>query len=44
VAQFETEVRSDRQMSGIQAVRDANGGKCTWGGRKWRIGYPMNKS
>jgi DNA invertase Pin-like site-specific DNA recombinase len=33
-AQFETEVRSERQRAGIEAVREANGGKCTWGGRK----------
>lgn len=34
VAQFETEVRSDRQRAGIEAAREANGGKCPWGGRK----------
>jgi DNA invertase Pin-like site-specific DNA recombinase len=34
VAQFETEVRSERQRAGIEAVREANGGKCPWGGRK----------
>lgn len=34
VAQFETEVRRERQMAGIEAARQANGGKCPWGGRK----------
>jgi DNA invertase Pin-like site-specific DNA recombinase len=34
VAQFETEVRRERQAAGIAAVRKANGGKCTWGGRE----------
>jgi DNA invertase Pin-like site-specific DNA recombinase len=33
VAQFETEVRSERQRAGIAAAREANGGKCPWGGR-----------
>jgi DNA invertase Pin-like site-specific DNA recombinase len=33
VAQFETEVRKERQMAGIAAVRQANDGKCPWGGR-----------
>jgi DNA invertase Pin-like site-specific DNA recombinase len=32
VAQFETEVRSERQRAGIDAVRKAHGGKCPWGG------------
>jgi DNA invertase Pin-like site-specific DNA recombinase len=34
VAQFETEVRRERQLNGIAAARAANGGKCPWGGRK----------
>jgi DNA invertase Pin-like site-specific DNA recombinase len=34
VAQFETEVRRERQLAGIDAVREANGGKCPWGGRE----------
>ena len=34
VAQFETEVRRERQLAGIAAARAANGGKCPWGGRK----------
>lgn len=34
VAQFETEVRSERQRAGIDAVRAKNDGRCTWGGRK----------
>jgi DNA invertase Pin-like site-specific DNA recombinase len=34
VAQFETEVRSERQLAGIEAARAENGGKCPWGGRE----------
>jgi DNA invertase Pin-like site-specific DNA recombinase len=34
VAVYELEVKSERQLEGIEAVRKANGGKCTWGGRK----------
>jgi DNA invertase Pin-like site-specific DNA recombinase len=34
VAQFETEVRKERQLNGIAAARAANGGKCPWGGRQ----------
>jgi DNA invertase Pin-like site-specific DNA recombinase len=34
VAQFETEVRRERQLAGIEAVREANGGRCPWGGRE----------
>jgi DNA invertase Pin-like site-specific DNA recombinase len=34
VAQFETEVRKERQMAGIKAARQENGGKCPWGGRQ----------
>ena len=34
VAAYETEVRKERQMAGIAAVREHNGGKCPWGGRK----------
>jgi DNA invertase Pin-like site-specific DNA recombinase len=34
VAQFETEVRKERQLAGIAAARDANDGRCPWGGRK----------
>jgi DNA invertase Pin-like site-specific DNA recombinase len=34
VAQFETEVRKERQMAGIAEARAENGGKCPWGGRK----------
>src|SRR5262249_6501612 len=33
VAQFETEVRKERQMAGIEAARKENGGSCPWGGR-----------
>jgi len=32
VGAYETEVRKERQMAGIQAVRKRNGGKCPWGG------------
>lgn len=31
---FETEVRAERQAVGIAAVREENGGRCPWGGRK----------
>lgn len=41
VAQFETEVRSERQRAGIEACRDPKTGKCPWGGRT--AGVP-NKS
>ena len=41
VAQFETEVRSERQRAGIEAKRNKETGKCPWGGRK--AGVP-NKS
>jgi DNA invertase Pin-like site-specific DNA recombinase len=34
VAQFETEVRKERQLAGIAAARARNNGKCPWGGRK----------
>jgi DNA invertase Pin-like site-specific DNA recombinase len=34
VAQFETEVRSERQRAGIEARRDPATGRCPWGGRK----------
>ena len=34
VAQFETEVRKERQAAGIAAARAANDGSCPWGGRK----------
>jgi DNA invertase Pin-like site-specific DNA recombinase len=34
VATYETEVRKERQLAGIQAVRMRNGGKCPWGGSK----------
>jgi len=34
VAQFETEVRRERQIAGINAAREGNGGRCPWGGRK----------
>lgn len=33
VAQFETEVRGERQRAGIEAAKVANGGSCPWGGR-----------
>ena len=34
VAQFETEIRKERQLAGIAAKRAENDGKCPWGGRK----------
>jgi DNA invertase Pin-like site-specific DNA recombinase len=34
VAAYETEVRKERQMAGIHAVRNRNNGKCPWGGSK----------
>jgi DNA invertase Pin-like site-specific DNA recombinase len=34
LAVYETEVRSERQRAGIEAAREANGGKCPWGGRE----------
>ena len=34
VAEFENELRRERQTAGIAAVRERNGGKCPWGGRK----------
>jgi DNA invertase Pin-like site-specific DNA recombinase len=34
VAQYETEVRAERQRAGIEAAKEANGGKCPWGGRE----------
>jgi len=34
VAAYETEVRKERQMAGIQAVRNRNARKCPWGGSK----------
>jgi DNA invertase Pin-like site-specific DNA recombinase len=34
VAQFETEIRKERQSAGIAAKRAENDGKCPWGGRR----------
>lgn len=34
VAQYETEVRRERQLAGIAKVREQHRGKCPWGGRK----------
>ena len=34
MATYETEVRKERQLAGIQVVRKRNGGKCPWGGSK----------
>ena len=42
VAQFETEVRTERQRAGIEARRVENGGKCPWGGRK--AGVPNKRT
>jgi len=32
IAEFEREVRSERQMAGIAAARKRHGGRCPWGG------------
>ena len=34
VAQYETEVRRERQLAGIAKVREQHGGRCPWWGRK----------
>ncbi|MFO0801198.1 MAG: recombinase family protein [Gemmataceae bacterium] len=34
VAQYETEVRRERQLAGIAKVREQHGGRCPWGGRR----------
>jgi DNA invertase Pin-like site-specific DNA recombinase len=34
VAQFETEIRRERQMAGIEKSREENDGRCPWGGRE----------
>jgi DNA invertase Pin-like site-specific DNA recombinase len=34
VAQYETEVRRERQLAGIAKAREQHGGRCPWGGRK----------
>lgn len=34
VAQYETEVRRERQQAGIAKAREDHDGKCPWGGRK----------
>jgi putative DNA-invertase from lambdoid prophage Rac len=34
VAVYELEVKTERQLAGIEAARAENGGKCPWGGRK----------
>lgn len=34
VAQYETEVRRERQLAGIAQVCEQHGGKCPWGGRR----------
>ena len=44
VAQFERELRSERQMAGIEAVRRRNNGECTWGGSKPGIPKKLNDS
>ncbi len=41
MAQFESEVRSERQQAGIEEVRRNNSGRCTWGGSvKGRTIFP----
>ena len=34
VAEMERANSRERQRAGIQAIRDKNGGRCTWGGRR----------
>ena len=34
VAEWEREIRAERQAAGIQAARDRHGGRCPWGGSK----------
>lgn len=34
VAAYELEVKTERQLAGIEAARAEHGGKCPWGGRK----------
>jgi DNA invertase Pin-like site-specific DNA recombinase len=34
VAEFEREVRTERQMAAIAGIRERHGGKCPWGGSK----------
>lgn len=34
VAEYESEIRKERQLAGIDAKRSENGGKCPWGGRR----------
>ena len=34
VAEFEREVRAERQAAGTESARQANGGTCPWGGRR----------
>ncbi len=43
VAQYETEVRRERQQAGISKVRELNGGRCPWGGRKKGVRVKITK-
>jgi len=43
VAQYETEVRRERQQAGISKVRELNGGRCPWGGRTKGVRVKITK-
>lgn len=43
VAEFEREVRGERQMAAIASIRDRNNGKCPWGGSKPGVARKLNK-
>jgi len=43
VAEFEREVRGERQMAAIASIRDRNNGKCPWGGSKPGVALKLNE-
>lgn len=43
VAEFEREVRAERQMAAIASIRARNNGKCPWGGSKPGVAKMLNK-
>lgn len=43
VAEFEREVRAERQMAAIASIRERNGGKCPWGGSKPGVPKKLNE-
>ena len=43
VAEFEREVRAERQMAAIASIRNRNNGKCPWGGSKPGVARKLNK-